>query len=175
MAENLLELIFPVGKTLDQLKELSSNQYSPVPSTLIIGQLEEMKTALLMQAAVSEGTTGGQVLFIAPSKLNHLPPSVHGMAQPSSQSMNNIRFLYACHTADLQGYLASVHLTPSRDLPTLIIIDNLQKYVKDDMLGEIASMMVTTHRLFSLAQEAAEYCHTALTKDNINSKLIITD
>lgn len=42
---------------------------------------------------MTEGAAGGQVLFVAPKKLDHLPPSVHGMPQPSSFAMNNIKFL----------------------------------------------------------------------------------
>ncbi|XP_071531691.1 uncharacterized protein [Panulirus ornatus] len=122
-----------------------------------------------LQAAVTEGAAGGQVLFVAPKKLDHLPPSVHGMPQPSSSAMNNIQFLYASQTLDLQGYLASLHMILAKDRPTLIIIDDLQFYSTTPHCRDAATQMVNAARILSLAQESAEFCSTSamtMNKDN---------
>ncbi|KAK8723418.1 hypothetical protein OTU49_011698, partial [Cherax quadricarinatus] len=111
-----------------------------------------------IKAAITEGAGGGRVLFVAPKKLDSLPPGVHGMPQASSSAMNNITFLYARHTSELQGYLASLHLIPAADRPTLIIIDELHFYTSPQDCGDAATQMVNIARIISLAQESAEYC-----------------
>ncbi|CAL4073431.1 unnamed protein product [Meganyctiphanes norvegica] len=124
----IMERIFPVGTKLAILEELRGGSFSHTPTTLLFGATHNTKTSLLLQAALTEGSMGGQVLFVASTKLSRLPPSIHGMPTPSSTTMNNIRFLYASSTQELQSYLASIHQQQKKDLPSLIIVDDLQKY-----------------------------------------------
>lgn len=42
---------------------------------------------------MTEAAADGQVLFIAPKKVDGLPHGVHGMPQPSSSPMESVRFL----------------------------------------------------------------------------------
>ncbi|XP_045599097.2 uncharacterized protein [Procambarus clarkii] len=170
----IMERVFPVGSSLRAMDELRSRKFSPVPTSCIIGPPCSMKTALLMQAAVTEGAGGGQVLFVAPKRLDSLPPSVHGMPRASTSTMNNIKFLYANHTSELQGYLASLHMIPAKDRPTLIIIDDLHYYTTPQDYGSVctidtATQMANAARLLSLAQESAEYCNTSRTSGRDSS------
>ncbi|XP_053644731.2 uncharacterized protein [Cherax quadricarinatus] len=154
----IMERVFPLQSSLDAIDDRRNSSFSKVPTACIMGPPSTMKTAMLMQAAITEGAGGGRVLFVAPKKLDSLPPGVHGMPQASSSAMNNITFLYARHTSELQGYLASLHLIPAADRPTLIIIDELHFYTSPQDCGDAATQMVNIARIISLAQESAEYC-----------------
>lgn len=154
----IIERIFPVGSNLAILEELRGGSFSPTPSTFLIGAAQNIKTSLLMQAAVTEGSMGGQVLFVASSKLSRLPPSIHGMPTPSSTTMNNIRFLYANSTQEFQSYLASIHQQQKKDLPSMIIVDDLQKYSLLEDINDSPGQLARASWLLSLMQETAEYC-----------------
>ncbi|XP_063841431.1 uncharacterized protein LOC135089586 isoform X2 [Scylla paramamosain] len=91
----VLERVFPLGTSGEVLAGYRSTRFSPMPSTFILGPAHCNKSALLMQAAISEAAADGQVLYIAPQKLQGLPPSVDGMPHPSSSFLENVRFLDA--------------------------------------------------------------------------------
>ena len=55
--------IFPVGDVLKD-DDLQLRQVTFIPTTAICGPPMTKKTALLMQAALSEVASGGQVLFV---------------------------------------------------------------------------------------------------------------
>ncbi|XP_047477607.1 uncharacterized protein LOC125031129 [Penaeus chinensis] len=162
----MIERIFPINCSLKILEDYVGYKLSSVPSLCIIGPAKSLKTALLMQAAVTEGEAGGQVLFMAPQKLARLPPPVHGMPPPSSSAMNNIRFLYADCTTELYRYLASLHMVPEKDRPSLIIIDDLHTYSTLPECGDVATQMVNAARILSLAQESARYCSSNVAGDD---------
>ncbi|XP_063605775.1 uncharacterized protein LOC134780807 [Penaeus indicus] len=162
----MIERIFPINCSLKVLEDYVGYKLSSVPSLCIIGPAKSLKTALLMQAAVTEGEAGGQVLFMAPQKLARLPPPVHGMPPPSSPAMNNIRFLYADCTTELYRYLASLHMVPEKDRPSLIIIDDLHTYSTLPECGDVATQMVNAARILSLAQESARYCSSNVAGDD---------
>ncbi|XP_042885508.1 uncharacterized protein LOC122261741 [Penaeus japonicus] len=162
----IIERIFPVSCSLKIMEDYVGYKLSSVPSLCIIGPTKSLKTSLLMQAAVTEGEAGGQVLFMAPQKLARLPPPVHGMPPPSSSAMNNIRFLYADCTTELYRYLASLHMIPEKDRPSLIIIDDLHTYSTLPECGDAATQMVNAARILSLAQESARYCSSNVTSND---------
>ncbi|XP_027214805.2 microtubule-associated protein 9 [Penaeus vannamei] len=159
----IIERIFPINSNLQILEDYIGYKMSSVPSLCIVGPAKSLKTSLLMQAAVTEGEVGGQVLFMAPQKLARLPPPVHGMPPPSSSAMNNIRFLYADCTTELYRYLASLHMVPEKDRPSLIIIDDLHTYSTLPECGDVATQKVNAARILSLAQESARYCSSNVT------------
>ncbi|XP_064105733.1 uncharacterized protein LOC135215187 [Macrobrachium nipponense] len=169
--KDIIGRIFPLGgQNLHNLQLYHKHSFSPISTTLIIGRPHSNKTAMLMQAAITEGATGRQVLFIAPSKITNLPLSVHGMFPPTSATMKNIQMLYATTLLELQGYLASLHLMPRGDLPSLIVIDDLQSYVPINYLDDISQILVNVARILSLIQEAAGYCQDAAARQSsVNS------
>ncbi|XP_068232391.1 uncharacterized protein [Palaemon carinicauda] len=161
--KDIIRGIFPLGsQNLHNLQLYHKQSFSPVSTSLIIGRPQSNKTAMLMQAAISEGASGKQVLFIAPSKITNLPLSVHGMLPPTSSTMKNIHMLYATSTIELQGYLASLHLMPRGDLPSLIVVDDLQSYVPINYIDDVSQILVKMARILSLIQEAAGYCQDSL-------------
>ncbi|XP_050708940.1 uncharacterized protein LOC126993839 [Eriocheir sinensis] len=122
----VLERVFPMEQVSEDLGKYRSTRFASAPSTFIVGPERCNKTAMLVQAAVTEAAADGQVLFIAPKKVDGLPHGVHGMPQPSSSPMESVRFLYAESEREVTGYLASLHMMPAGDRPTLIIIDDFQ-------------------------------------------------
>ncbi|XP_063841430.1 uncharacterized protein LOC135089586 isoform X1 [Scylla paramamosain] len=153
----VLERVFPLGTSGEVLAGYRSTRFSPMPSTFILGPAHCNKSALLMQAAISEAAADGQVLYIAPQKLQGLPPSVDGMPHPSSSFLENVRFLHAQKECELTGYLASLHMIPAGDRPSLIIIDDLHSFSYRENI-DAASQLVNAARILSLAQESAEFC-----------------
>ncbi|KAK4309505.1 hypothetical protein Pmani_018857 [Petrolisthes manimaculis] len=150
--------MFPVRWSLGKTAGYRSTRFTPTPSTLIIGPPHCVKTSLLVQAAVTEAAGDGQVLYIAPKKLLHLPVSVHGMMPPTPRTMQGIKFLYAQETKELISYLASLHMIPAGDRPSLIVIDDLHVYSLSSNCGDTATQMMNVARILSLAQESAEFC-----------------
>ncbi|KAG0728121.1 hypothetical protein GWK47_033153 [Chionoecetes opilio] len=153
----VLGRVFPLGRAVEELGDRRSSRFSPAPSTLILGPARCNKSALLVQAAVSEAAADGQVLFMAPQKLQRLPPGVHGMPTPSSSALENVRFLYAQNECELTGYLASLHKIPAGDRPSLIVIDDLHFFSHGQNI-DAASQLMNAARILSLAQESAEFC-----------------
>ncbi|KAG7173268.1 hypothetical protein Hamer_G014593, partial [Homarus americanus] len=93
MMTGILERVFPLESSLSVMDHHCLSHFSPVPTTCIIGPPHSMKSAILMQAAVTETVEGGCVLYVTPNEFSCPPPSVHGMYQSSPDLMNEINFL----------------------------------------------------------------------------------
>ncbi|XP_076041342.1 uncharacterized protein LOC143025490 isoform X2 [Oratosquilla oratoria] len=126
----ILQSIFPIDQHVWVHNPQPHTTLSKNQSLLVLGEQNWQLLALPMQAAVSEATKGGQVLFIAPHRITSLPPRVSGMPHPTPVTMQNIRFLYANNVYELQSYLGSLHHQPPQQLPTLIVVDGVEHYAK---------------------------------------------
>ncbi|XP_042214070.1 neurofilament medium polypeptide-like [Homarus americanus] len=165
MMTGILERVFPLESSLSVMDHHCLSHFSPVPTTCIIGPPHSMKSAILMQAAVTETVEGGCVLYVTPNEFSCPPPSVHGMYQSSPDLMNEINFLYTSETSRLERCLANLHFLPEIERPTFIIIDDLQFYTAPQDIGDTTTQKVNAARVISLAQEYAEFYTNTRTRD----------
>ncbi|XP_043222467.1 uncharacterized protein LOC122381827 isoform X2 [Amphibalanus amphitrite] len=96
------------------------------PVTLLAVESEaSIRSALLFQAAVTLAAAGDSVLYITSAPLQTLPPTVHGMPLPASESMHRVRFIYLPTAEAVLGYLASLHIsvTSGGRYPDAILLD----------------------------------------------------
>ncbi|XP_076041343.1 uncharacterized protein LOC143025490 isoform X3 [Oratosquilla oratoria] len=154
----ILQSIFPIDQHVWVHNPQPHTTLSKNQSLLVLGEQNWQLLALPMQAAVSEATKGGQVLFIAPHRITSLPPRVSGMPHPTPVTMQNIRFLYANNVYELQSYLGSLHHQPPQQLPTLIVVDGVEHYAKCTLDIDSLSILALLSRIFAVCQEAADFC-----------------
>ena len=158
--EDVMRSIFPVGDVLKD-DDLQLRQVTFISTTAICGPPMTKKTALLMQAALSEVASGGQVLLVLPKKLDDVP-HVHGMPEPTEDLMKKIKFLYASSGTELRDYLTMIHCQEKDSLPSLIVVDNFEGYIRSNDPNDAPHIMYSIVRILASIQDAVSYCQNVL-------------
>ncbi|XP_068232329.1 uncharacterized protein [Palaemon carinicauda] len=161
--KDIIGRIFPLGsQNLHNLQLYHKQSFSPVSTSLIIGRPQSNKTAMLMQAAISEGASGKQVLFIAPSKITNLPLSVHGMLPPTSSTMKNI------HMFDVSQILVKM-------AKILSLIQEAAGYCQDSLANQTNASSSQSSSNMGQVCNSGNPCGILMSWTNFNTDLLKVD
>ena len=89
-------------------------------------------------------------------------PHVHGMPEPTEDLMKKIKFLYASSGTELRDYLTTIHCQAKDTLPSLIVVDNFEGYIRSNDPNDAPHIMYSIVRILASIQDAASYCQNVL-------------
>ncbi|XP_035719847.1 uncharacterized protein LOC118440634 isoform X1 [Vespa mandarinia] len=98
-------------------------------TTLLHGPAELSKT-FLYEAAIYWAEEGHRVFYITPIPLQQIPSACHESNPSTYFTYKLITFVYLSNYKSLVTQLAELHTFVS--LPTIVLLDDLDHYIKDD-------------------------------------------
>ncbi|KZC12102.1 hypothetical protein WN55_03183, partial [Dufourea novaeangliae] len=81
------------------------------------------------QAAIYWAEEGRRVVYITPAPLDSLPAACHDRSNPAPAAFKLMRFMYLENYEALMGRLVELHTFAT--LPSVLLIDDLDAYIKD--------------------------------------------
>ncbi|XP_066597031.1 uncharacterized protein [Prorops nasuta] len=108
-----------------------------IKSTLFCGP-KELSKSFAFEAAIYWANEGRNVLYVAPTSLECLPPSCHDRSNPAPATFRLMRFMYLTDYEDLIKQFSQLHTFAT--LPSILIIDDLDHYLHKQNVKEEFNM-----------------------------------
>ncbi|CAF1162373.1 unnamed protein product [Didymodactylos carnosus] len=129
--------MFPVSNFFDTFTkdDIYMDSKSFVGTCLLMGDIDQCRTELLFQAAVSYASIGKKVYYYCPFPLQTVPLGVHSMPEATESSLQLIQFHYPHSTSELYNHLTSIGSNSKKatplTYPDVIIIDDYYDHYSD--------------------------------------------
>ncbi|XP_008560923.1 uncharacterized protein LOC103580809 isoform X1 [Microplitis demolitor] len=122
-------------------------------STLLCGPLTHARS-FLFEAAMHWAENGNQVFYITASPLKSFPAQYHDREDVPPAVYNMIKFIYLENYEALAEQLVELHSFTK--LPSLILLDHLDTYIKDVVNSELKDMHIA--KLCAILHDSVNAC-----------------
>ncbi|XP_060710998.1 ATPase SWSAP1 [Hemiscyllium ocellatum] len=157
MAEVLLHVL---GSCSDAGSRADVDRAGGAGACLLLGEESRGRSSLLfLAAAEAAGRGGGRVLFLAPRPVQALPAPLLPL-EPAG--LRRIEFAYPRTAGGLLRALAALHRDPRGGLPSLLLLDGLDRYLQGvggQEAARIAALLRDTAGWLSQQQQPGAGCH----------------